>query len=798
MRAGLATAVALAATSGALPSLMTTAHAGPIPVTIPAPDRFKPVANPLYGAGPGGVVERTEVADASALSYYRWFPDDGTPVNLPASRPSDDSNPINGRDHVSVTSGDTVAIYISPSKVLVKDMESGPTTTYTLPAGHFYRGVFGSTVLTATKDANGKRNVLHVLRMADGQLIDTLVTGLNGWVAEDGMTLGGDDRSVAIWYAHPDGTRGVGLLDLATAEVTPVLPGATGANAEVVFSDTHIAWYSPEGGNTTARVLPRATPQAAATEIELGSDDEGTPHLGLVGDWLLTTREFKQDTDDLRGREGAPLTARPIGGGEPETLLEHARWRMAQVPGGGVAVTGGTSSRDWAVHRVHIGDDRAPALRKVRAVAPKQADLTNLSLTAGQLVTAENDATYLPALYQRDIGAIPSVGERSLLARPDAQATGYTEQRVYQNRRPVGTGDGRTVVATLDANGDQVLVVLAPDGTRTVVPAVDPETGEKMPTGPDHNSFVRSASGRYVVFGGSGSGTDDRQYVVDLDAFGGPKVIRVHRGLGGLAVWGTKLWMPGVTEGTLQAVDLKTGEVAETEPFTFNGCAPKEMQAVGHWVYWDCDPRGITDSGHGVYNTQTRRTSYTPRGVLGDGYVLAYQRERLRLLLTPIGGNPYVVESFASRYQGPLVETDRFGGTLAYSKEDDAQITVVDSGVATAPVAEIEARVEQSVNLASPADPRWDADWQLSKPATGTQVMIRDKTGRTVLTAPADEHAAAVAFSWDGRTDNGLYANEGTYTWELTAAPADGSGALLKTTGTIELTNAQPTNKKTR
>ncbi|MEU8887948.1 FlgD immunoglobulin-like domain containing protein [Streptomyces sp. NPDC048442] len=795
VRGGLAAALALSAAGGALPFLLTDAHAEPAPLTIPAPDRFEPVANPVYAAGPGGVVERTEVKDQSALGYYRWTPDGGTPVDLPASSPYDDVNTVDGAGHVSVTSGDIVAIYDFPNKVQLKDMKSAATTTYTLPDGHFYRGVFGSAVLTATRDANGDKNVLHVLHMADGRLTDTPVTGLNGWVAEDGMTLGGDDRTAAISYAHPDGSRGIGLLDLATARVTPVLPGATGTNAQVVFSDAHVAWYSPEGGNTTARVVPRATPEAADTPIELGAGGEGTPRLGLVGDWLLTTRRIERAADDFLVREGAPLTALPISGGEPKALLAHAGWRMAQVPGGGLAVTGGASSRDWAVHRVVVGDDGAPVLRTVREVAPKEGRLTRLSLTAGRLVTAESDTTYLPALFQRNVtlAAAPSAGERSLLSRPDARTTGESAQRVYDSRQPVGTGDGRTVLATTDADGAQVLVVLAADGTKTVVPAVDPQTGEKMPTGSDHSSAVRSASGRYVVFGDSGRGLEDRQYVVDLDAPGGPKVVRVRQGQGGLAVWGTQLWMPGDTAGTLRAFDLKSGAATETEPITDNGCVPQQLQAVGPWVYWDCYPSGSISTGHGVYHTQTRQGSWAPRGTLGDSYVVAYDYGRGRLDLTPIGDAPRTIEAFASRNNGPLVGADRFGGTIAYAKENSARITVLDSGVATSPVAEIESRVDQSLNLASATDSVWDADWQLSKPVTDARVTIRNKAGHPVFTGAAKEYAAAVAFSWDGRADDGRYAGEGTYTWELTGTPADGSGTALKATGPVELTTRTET-----
>ncbi|MFD8071879.1 FlgD immunoglobulin-like domain containing protein [Streptomyces sp. NPDC059718] len=250
--------------------------------------------------------------------------------------------------------------------------------------------------------------------------------------------------------------------------------------------------------------------------------------------------------------------------------------------------------------------------------------------------------------------------------------------------------------------------------------------------------------------------------------------------------------MPGDTEGTLKAVDLKTGAATETEPITYNGCLPQQMQAVGPWVYWDCYPSGSISDGNGVYNTQTQQWSWVPRGTLGDGYVVAYDYNR-GLILTPIGDAPRTIEAFTSRYNGPLVEADRFGGAIAYAKEENAQITVVDSDVATSPVTEIESQVEQSVNLASATDAVWDADWQLSKPVTDAQVTIRNKNGRIAFTGSAKEYAAAVSFSWDGRTSDGRYVNDGTYTWELTGTPADGSGTALKVTGTIELTSRTKT-----
>lgn len=741
---------------------------------IPLPDRYKPTGNPVFGAGTTGVLERRELATVAAMSEYQWTPYGGDSIF--AGSPS---------DQVTATASDIVSDSFT-DRVTLKDMKAGSSTTLTLPAGQLFKGSFGDAVLTATRNETNEINGLHILRKTADGLSDTPVTGLNGWVERYDTVLGGDTRSVAIWYAKPDGTRGVGLLDLESASVRPILPGVTGgATARVVFSDTRLAWYSPDGGNTTVRVLNREALDGPDAKVALPTGGEGTVRIGLVGDSLLTTWDVQQQDGDLLQRLGEPLKAVPIAGGEATTLLPHAHAEMAQVPGGGVIVTGGDTAQDWAVRKVTATDDGSLGLTTLRTVPVKRAAVDGVSLTAGELVTSEWDSNYLPSLYQRDItlGGTPEAGERSLLAQPDPAAAGDA-QREFSTAPVTGTGDGRYALTAIGEDGRYDLEVVAPGGQKTVVPPVDPATGEALPTG--HHTWVTSASGRYVVFGDLGRLDSDVQYVVDLEAAGGAKVIRTYKGRGGVAVRGTELWTAGDVAGTLTSLDLKSGATETVQ--TGDECVPVDVQAVGRWVSWDCHLS--ISGGHGVYDRVSKeQVGGYYSGTLGDGYIVTHDTDNQRLIVSSIGGDTRIIATTPEWAAGKYLDVDRFGTGIAFLADDAKDLQIFDSGVPTSPLAEIESRVETSVDLQSATDPTWQATWQLSKPAVGAKVTIRNRAGKVVRTLDAALSAAALTTAWDGRTDSGKSATNGTYTWQLTAAPKDGSGADLSLTGEITLTS---------
>ncbi|WP_240677793.1 FG-GAP-like repeat-containing protein [Actinacidiphila soli] len=60
---------------------------------------------------------------------------------------------------------------------------------------------------------------------------------------------------------------------------------------------------------------------------------------------------------------------------------------------------------------------------------------------------------------------------------------------------------------------------------------------------------------------------------------------------------------------------------------------------------------------------------------------------------------------------------------------------------------------------------------------------MRDSLGRTVDTVTGGVTRGDLVAEWDGRTSTGALAPNGSYTWTLTAQPADGTGPALVRTG---------------
>ncbi|MEV6649925.1 FG-GAP-like repeat-containing protein [Streptomyces sp. NPDC051219] len=82
----------------------------------------------------------------------------------------------------------------------------------------------------------------------------------------------------------------------------------------------------------------------------------------------------------------------------------------------------------------------------------------------------------------------------------------------------------------------------------------------------------------------------------------------------------------------------------------------------------------------------------------------------------------------------------------------------------------------------------WVARWWPPKPTASWSVTVRDKaTGKVVRTLAGGAARGLVRAVWDGKDASGRLVANGTYTWTLTAKPADGQGAELNTSGTVRL-----------
>ncbi|MEH0420347.1 FG-GAP-like repeat-containing protein [Streptomyces sp. B21-083] len=124
---------------------------------------------------------------------------------------------------------------------------------------------------------------------------------------------------------------------------------------------------------------------------------------------------------------------------------------------------------------------------------------------------------------------------------------------------------------------------------------------------------------------------------------------------------------------------------------------------------------------------------------------------------------------------------DRFGGPVAYA-DDEQRVHIVQTGVPASALTAIDSTVTS--DAAS-----WSGSWWLSKPAAGWQVTVRDKaSGATVRTLAGSAARGLLTAAWDGKDTAGRLVANGTYTWTLSAKPADGQGAALTLSGTTRVT----------
>jgi hypothetical protein len=134
---------------------------------------------------------------------------------------------------------------------------------------------------------------------------------------------------------------------------------------------------------------------------------------------------------------------------------------------------------------------------------------------------------------------------------------------------------------------------------------------------------------------------------------------------------------------------------------------------------------------------------------------------------------------------------DKFGGPAAYV-DADHRIHLVPSGVAAQALGVVESEATGNTEENSLDGSLW---WQwrglLSKPATSwTATFTRKATGAVVRTFNGGEVDGTLSARWDKRDAKGALVPDGTYTFKLTARPADGSGVPLTVSQTVKVSDA--------
>ncbi|MFJ4202263.1 FG-GAP-like repeat-containing protein [Streptomyces sviceus] len=777
-----ATAGILALGAGLVPALAAPAVADtPGQLDITPNWRAVPREDSLGSFGATGFVHSPEDADPSFGQEFQWtrFDTGQTTTLLGYGNNEDAAFAEFGAE------SDYVAHHYLGS-IDIQNMADGSTHRFTVPygSGDLFQGLLGSTVLVQDYTDSDLQTVdSWYLLPADNPVIDAKVP-VTGWPEGTDLKqvrlVAGDAREAVVRFATSaaDAESGrydrLGLIDLRTGGLR-TLDANTGWSPYVALAGDDLLWIDPD---RVAHVRSRTDLAAPERTFPVPADLD-LSKIGLLDGWLLA---FTQ-TDGTDAALKRNLVALSFDGQRRRTLLEKADKEAVQIGGGGVAVIGGTSSADWYVQKVTIGADGVPALEKVRRLDPVAAGVDAIALSAGTLSTVEKEGPQGAGFYNRTLSpaqAPTSASDPVYVGRESGRSYDYTVCGQTACTQLLNSGDGRTVYQVRNyQNNPQVEIV----GRR------GPDRADRALTG-NFDGRLTEATGRYAVYQ-SGRPTvpgypvpDGVTIVVDLDTGS----VVDQRPETGATVWGGTLYAATTTAGAVARKDLATGKDTGNLD-TGAPCAPVELQSAGPWLYWTCEQF----QQHGVVNVKTGEKIALPAGrggLLGDGYFVnqRYTGSNLRLTEFQSGGTavtrdlgiPMSTDGSDTRRRTWAV--DRFGGGIAYLDKQNL-VHVVPSGVPASPLTATQAVTPAGFKAAD----TWKASWQLSRPAASWKLTLKAADGTVVRTLGGGESRSSVTAVWDGRTTTGGWAPNGSYTWTLTAQPADGQGAPLTATGRAAL-----------
>ncbi|MER7441781.1 FG-GAP-like repeat-containing protein [Micromonospora avicenniae] len=817
--AALAAALSLTITMTATPSMAaptTSSVTTTDELVLPAESRAVPRATRILNAGVTGFLWAQEGDDRLLWTEYTSGTATALAQRLPAPIQYDVDNgyfPYGASFEPGWygAGSDTVALYSAepaPHVTLLR----GATPTgveVPIPEGHSYRGTFGDVVLTRTGD-DGSPAAYHLWRVQGGDVTGTTVTGLPA-DAHEVVVEDGDARSVVLRYKVGDGSEGSdvwphwGLVDLATAALTPLPDRVDPENGWEVSgfrlsTDSVLRLRAGRGG---ADVYDRSDLSAQPHTLDTGSFSYQA-EFAVVGSALLGVEPVWPGNNLYRGQ---PLWAYSFGGTEivRTKVMDPAAHQIVPAPDGSVLVAGAEryveeGDLDWGVYRVAQAADGSITRSRLTAVEPVPAQIYGLALGSGILSRADDSTAYAPGstigAYRSTWLTTPTLGgtatvEKSTVDRSVDGSDGGCRPRDSSPQRCIrmfadGTGHHARPNPTYTADGSE-LNILYPNGSTDWGPSID--TG-------DDNPQLMDLSGRYAVIDRASGG---QQHIGEFRP-GAAGVVLQRRDEVAAAVWGSTLWSGATSGGTVTATRLPAGSPVETFT-TGNGCTPSGLQAVGRWVYWTCVDYWGYERGTGLYDRTTKRTATAPPGdvLLGDNYLVQHvpgtgADSGLKLIdlhggLPASGSHTDLPSRMLTTgaalgpdsYGRSGWTVDRFGGGVAYA-DTEQRVHIVPSGVPTSALTAIDSALTSTAA-------NWSGTWWLSKPAASWTVDIRTASGALVRTLAGSAARGLLTADWDGRNSAGVLVANGTYTWTLTAQPADGQGAALALSGTTAVTD---------
>ncbi|MFE0176783.1 FG-GAP-like repeat-containing protein [Streptomyces sp. NPDC059002] len=755
-RGGIAAVAALATGLLALTPQTAAVAAGSAETVIDATPRFAPRTETLHAAGRTGYVHREEGGDIQWTDYAT-----GESRTAPAA---------------NWWNGSLAGRYSQSTRTLdLTDLDTGEAASITVPEGRTWaqKAFTDRTAVTYERGAEGRITAFHLLRAgADGQVTEQAVSGLPDDVTSfAGVRAQDRDGAVVMLRSGPSTNRAF-LLDYRTGKLTRVFAGLEGRAVPSGFalSKDRVLGYWAEVATAYTVDRDRADAQPVQTSVPgpVQSTTRRNATMALAGDRILVVHKEALPQQHV----AQPLFAVRIGGGGHETLLKHATTGLATADDGSVLAVGGTSASDWAVRRVSDDGSGGVKLGKVRDIEPVRAAIQGMALGGGRLTLGTTSPINgLGTFYDYDLAVD---GDPKVVSGP---TRGFIYGLDHKRCAPTGpdcvrahaTGNGRVVYSA----GDSAHMPTGTNSFRNVTPGAGPVT-------------VTDASGRYSLLRKDGT---DKFYVGDTEQSDATSVTHTLTARSA-AVWGTKVWKPAATAGSVDSYDLKSKKTGAAVKLG-SGCVPNELQAVGRWLYWACGGKA------GVWDQTAKKNIAVPAGgpvLLADGYLVRQNGIDLDLTDFHKGASAAAVTTtgFARVPSGARAgvdwTVDKYGGPIAYA-DAERRVHVKPVSVPRSPITSIESRVgSDNLYIGGSSKEKWKGSWQLSRPATAWKVTFTDGAGKTAATvAGSARGAASVSAEWNGRTADGKKAVSGTYAWKVSAKGAGDSAYRSVKTGTLRL-----------
>ncbi|MGW7306435.1 hypothetical protein ACWGI1_12760 [Streptomyces sp. NPDC054835] len=643
----------------------------------------------------------------------------------------------------------------SGDAIEITDIATARTTSVQLPQGLESVGAFTADTVLAGAYENDRLTSVSLFSTVDGTTSERPVTGLPQGLVD---LYAKDQDSRGALFTDPSGKR-VFHLDYASSTLTELPAPIAGAGAYALSPDRILAW----GLSGTLLTVPRSNPTAQPTTTVVASGAAGSVQgqYRLLGDWVLAITYT-----GAWPRLGPALRAVPLGGGPAVELLPHTAGRIISAPDGSLRTVGGAGSTDWAVTGVALGADGKPRLDTLRTVPPMPRGVTHLTLGGGRVgYVGPRDDQWV------DLFDVDTNGTGTPASTPPKLRYAFGDPV----SSAVSLGDGGTAAYS----GSTLAAPTGPGSYQTFpLPA---------------ESTVVDAAGRYVV---ATSGT--RTYVGDLEsARADASAVLLTLTDSPATVWGTKAWKPAATAGTVDSYDLRT-KVTSAPVDLGSGCRPTELQTTGRWLYWAC---GAAKAG--VYDRTLKKSVAVPTGeaLLGDGFVVRHEGDKLRLTDATTGGTTDFADlpaSAAGSGRRTSWTVDKFGGDVAFVEPGTQDIHVKRVASAREPLARVDANVPPVLSFdgSNEAEPKaaWAPVWRFSKPVGSWKVSLLKGNGEAVRTFEGTRgDGAAVRVNWDGKDAKGRGIESGQYRWELTARPLDGTGPAQTAWGALDVTGSSLT-----